>query len=367
MKTGLACNFSFHELSDKNIKSLKILELIGKKGTISRTEIARITGINIVSISNYIKKYIDHRLIMEKGFAVSTGGRKPELVELDKGDSHVIGVDIGENAVSVVLSDIGFDIIAKANIPATDGLKSAVASACSLIDEVIKKSGITPADIKAIGVGSCHDDYAFICKEIKKKFDIETFIGDQPSCAAFGEKSLNKNIPAGDILYIHSDRGYGVVVKENGSRIACDESKYLCPWNEALGAISLAKNDVTRGVGTKIVEVAKGRIENINEDVIIEAAKASDEVAMSITRLIGASLGLRIAYLVNLFDPKSVVIGGGIENAGNLILEPIKKTVKKLALKDRSNKVIIMSSQLGTEAISVGAASLAAREIFLKV
>ena len=87
------------ELSEKDVKSLKILDLIIKKGIISRTEISKITGINIVSISNYIHKYIEHKLIIEKGFDVSTGGRKPELVELNTNDNRVIGVEIGKSCV----------------------------------------------------------------------------------------------------------------------------------------------------------------------------------------------------------------------------------------------------------------------------
>ena len=108
-------------------------------------------------------------------------------------------------------------------------------------------------------------------------------------------------------------------------------------------------------------------MENITEETVIEAARNNDEVALSIMRSVGMSLGLRIAYLVNLFSPKSIVIGGGIEKAGGLISEPIKKTVKKLSFKDRSSAVAIMPGILGDEAVSLGAASLAAREIFLKI
>ena len=78
------------------------------------------------------------------------------------------------------------------------------------------------------------------------------------------------------------------------------------------------------------------------------------------------NLGIRIAYLVNLFNPEVVVIGGGIEKAGEIILEPIRKTVKKLAFSEQANIVKIMSSALGENSVSLGAASLAIREILLK-
>ena len=69
---------------------------------------------------------------------------------------------------------------------------------------------------------------------------------------------------------------------------------------------------------------------------------------------------------MNLFNPEIIVIGGGIEKAGDLILEPIKTTVKKLAFKEQADIVRIITSAMGEDAVSMGAASLAIREIFLK-
>ncbi len=356
----------FHELSDKDIKSLKILKLISKKGVISRTEISKITGINIVSISNYINKYIDNKLIIEKGFDVSTGGRKPELIELDN-NNRIIGADIGRDYIRVVLTDIGLNIIGMASAPAPAGADDAAASARGLIEEVIKKAGLVSDAIRAIGIGIRFGNCADIDKEIREAFHAEVFVGDGPSCAAFGERTLNKKIPSGDLLYIHSDIGCGILIKEDGNRLTGDGGvRYLSAWKESLSVVSLARTEVARGVGTSIVELAGAKMENITVETVTESAGTGDEVGLSIMRSVGVGLGLRIAYLINLFNPKSVVIGGGIENSGELILEPITKTVKKLALKSLSRAVVIMPGSLGDKAISLGAASLAAREIFLR-
>ena len=358
----------FQNLSEKCVKNIKLLELISKKGIISRTEISKTTGINIVSVSNYINKYIENKLVLEKGFDTSTGGRKPELVELNKNDNFVIGVDIRKDSIRVVLSDIGMNIIGKAHeLRPEDKPKEAVGMACGLIDEVIKKAALPPGSIKAVGVGTNSGDYAAIGKEVKNRFGIDTFVGDEPSCAAFGERSMNKKISSESMLYMYSDVGCGVFIDENGGRVSDGESRYLSAWNDMLGVVNLAKYDVARGVGTNIVEIAKGKMENITEETVIEATENKDEVALSIMRSVGMSLGLRIAYLINLFNPKTVIIGGGIEKSGDLVLEPIKKTVKRLSLKDRSGSVVIMPGLLGEESVSLGAASLAAREIFIKV
>ncbi len=75
---------------------------------------------------------------------------------------------------------------------------------------------------------------------------------------------------------------------------------------------------------------------------------------------------MRIAYLVNLFNPEIVFIGGGLEKAGDLMLNPIRETVGKLAFAGPAGMVKILPSSLGEEAVSLGAASLAARELFIR-
>ncbi|MFH1645307.1 MAG: winged helix-turn-helix domain-containing protein, partial [Candidatus Omnitrophota bacterium] len=82
-------------LSDRERKNLAILDVIRKSGPITRTEISKFTKLNIVTVSNYVNNYIEKGLVVEKGFDVSTGGRKPTLVELNASIGYAIGVDIG--------------------------------------------------------------------------------------------------------------------------------------------------------------------------------------------------------------------------------------------------------------------------------
>jgi len=88
---------------------------------------------------------------------------------------------------------------------------------------------------------------------------------------------------------------------------------------------------------------------------------------MEIIENAGANLGIRIAYLVNLFNPEVVVIGGGIEQAGELLLGPVRKSVRSLAFEEPANTVKIVPSRLGDSAVALGAAALVLREIFAQI
>ena len=78
----------------------------------------------------------------------------------------------------------------------------------------------------------------------------------------------------------------------------------------------------------------------------------------------GIGLGTRIAYLINLFNPEVVIIGGGVERAGELILGSVRKAVRKLAFEEAASKVRIIPSRLGEDAVAFGAVALVLREIF---
>src|SRR3989338_5234093 len=84
-----------HHLAEREQKSLTLLELIRQKGPLTRTDLSQSSGFNIVTISNYLKAFIDQGLVVERGFDVSTGGRKPVLVELNAKAGFVIGIDLG--------------------------------------------------------------------------------------------------------------------------------------------------------------------------------------------------------------------------------------------------------------------------------
>ena len=211
-------------------------------------------------------------------------------------------------------------------------------------------------------------------------------MGNDATCAAYGEKRLNVESDVENMLYIYSDVGCGIIIKgeiysgtggsagemqvsvdklaEEKIVLPSDELYYLKPLGVDLGIVSEAKAVIKKGVGTKILELAKGNLENITLDMVIKAAESEDKVALEVIEMAGIGLGTRVAYLINLFNPEVVVIGGGIEKAGEMILGSVRKAVRKLAFEEPASKVRIIPSRLGENAVALGAVALVMREIF---
>src|SRR3989338_7823034 len=84
-----------HRLTERQEKSFQILESLRQRGALTRTELSQGAGFNIVTVSNYINQFIKQSRVRERGFDISTGGRKPILVELSAKSGFAVGVGIG--------------------------------------------------------------------------------------------------------------------------------------------------------------------------------------------------------------------------------------------------------------------------------
>ena len=372
MKIERDCIFTCRALNEKEKRNLLMYDLLIKKGVISRAEITKSTGINAVSVSHYVNNFIEKNMALEKGFDISTGGRKPELVELNSESNYVIGIDIGKTEIRGASANIGLSIKVRKQM-AIPSDREVPAAVIRLIEEIISATRIKASDVKAVGVGMSEPKFIQIIDQIKKKTGIETFAGPSAACAAFAEKRINRGAETENMLYIYSDIGEGVVMHGDTYLSASEDEKlldgklrYLRPWSEYLSIVESAKREVSRGVGTKIVSLARGNLNNITREVVVAAAKSDDEVALSILLGIGINLGLRIAYLVNLFAPEVIVIGGGAQDAGDIVFMPVRKMVERLAYRDHLKNLKIIASTLGEDAADIGAAFLAIREMFLK-
>jgi glucokinase len=96
---------------------------------------------------------------------------------------------------------------------------------------------------------------------------------------------------------------------------------------------------------------------------VVDAARAGDEQAQDAMRILGERLGIGIANLINTFDPELVVIGGGVSNAGDLLLDPAKRVAAEFVIPGVGTRTAIRLARYGPQAGVRGAALLARQEL----
>ena len=152
-----------------------------------------------------------------------------------------------------------------------------------------------------------------------------------------------------------------IIVQPGGPLCGCGNRG--C-WEQVASGRALARmgQDVADfDPGSRIASLAgQGRVTGL---VVAAAARERDPRAVEIFAEVGRRLGEGIAGLVNVLDPEAVVVGGGVAEEGDVLLEPARKAYgDAVEAPDHRPEVPILAASLGTEAGAIGAAALALHE-----
>ena len=397
-------------LTDRERKNIILLDVIRRNGPVAKTDISRITQFNIVTVSNYVEHYIDQKLVVEKGLDISSGGRRPELVELNSDWGNIIGIEIGPTHIIGIISNLSPSIIHKVKVPRPAGhMEVVIAEAVKLLRRILTESKIPVEKIKGIGLGvsgvidrsagTIRDtdshrgktvgSFATAKGILEKEFRIPVSVGNDASLAALAEKKLSLRIDDENVLYFYSDVGGGIIANNDlfwGSSWSAGEIQLnlentegllLEPWVQKtdffrsegldMGLTRRAQEAVKKDPKSKMLEMAGKEADKIDANIVFEAVKKNDLLALTLVEEASTRLGLKVAYLTNFFNPEVVVIGGGMERGGEIVLNTVRRVVKQLWMEEASGIVKIILSRLGEDAVAYGAVCLVTQELFAEV
>jgi predicted NBD/HSP70 family sugar kinase len=391
-------------LTDKERKNLAILEVVRKNGPISRTDISKLTELNIVTVSNYVNHYIKKGLVVEGDLDESTGGRKPVLVELNPKAGYIVGVGLNMMSMVGVLVDLEINVVTelkRERLP--DNSEQVIQQMVDLAAEIIQKAEIDKSRIVGVGVGvpgiidergrtirwpqSLGDKDISICTSIKdtfeKKLGIPAFVENDANAAVLGEKWLGLDRDVRHMVYMFSGVGCGILINEEiyrGATGAAGElgitsmratrdftqkiATQLGRWEMDIGMVRHARERLDKGEPSLIKDYVKGDLDKISFKDIVRAVKEKDALAIKVAEQAGQDLGRKIAFIVNLLNPEVVVIGGGIEDCGAALLDAVKSTVKEWAVEEAATQVKVIPSAFGENAVALGVVGIVAREVF---
>ena len=394
------------ELNDHEKKNLQILDTIRKKGPIARAEISLLIGLNIVTVTSYVDQYIKKGVIEEVGIDVSSGGRKPTLVDLNPGAVFLIGVGLNIVDMIAVLCNLKGEIVysVKKDRPLMPG-EALVNNMVDLVEELIDKSRVDTGKVHGIGigipgifnretssvrwpVGLLEGDLSItvsIHGIFEEKFGIPTLVDNDANAAVFGEDWYGKGLGVQHAIYLYSANGCGFLIngqiyrgatgsagewlfEEEDNALALLQQAYKSGlWNIDLGITQTAQQGQKENPSSKIYQLVNQDVKKINILTVAKAAEMGDAFANQILKEAGSRLGHKAAFLVNLFNPEIIVVGGGVEAAGTTFLDAVRDKVKHVAISEATDKLRILPSALGENGVPLGAAALVAQNYFISV
>jgi glucokinase len=150
-----------------------------------------------------------------------------------------------------------------------------------------------------------------------------------------------------------------IVVEPGGPRCGCGNRG--C-WEQVASGTAITRQGrqaASRHPHSVLTELAGGEPTAVTGAIVADAARGGDTVARGILVEVGHRLGVGIAGLVNVLDPDVVIVGGGVSQAGDLLLDPARDAYRRtVEARDRRPDVPILRAALGVDAGAIGAAAL---------
>jgi glucokinase len=307
-----------------------------------------------------------------------------------------IGVDIGGTKVAAGVVDEDGAIIAmtRRETPADDPMKTADVIA-DAVRELLATHAVTAIGLGAAGfVDAARSTVMFapnlawrdepLRAAIEERLGLPAIVENDANAAAWAEArfgagrgedyvvvlTVGTGIGGGIVVGGKLMRGrYGVAAEIGHLNIVPDGRRCGCGlqgcWEQYASGRALVQEAHEQAIASPVLardllQRAGGEPGGITGPIVTQAAQAGDVAALQCFDEVGRWLGRGMAQLAAILDPGVFVIGGGVSEAGDLLLEPAKRAYRKhLTARGHHPTADVRLAEMGGEAGIVGAADLA--------
>lgn len=389
----------YHCKSAMGTNDEQIMNIIRRQGLISKAMIAKMTRLTPATVTNITAKLMEWGLILEDSIGESSGGRRPLLLKINPQIAQVIILHIRSEKIMGYVVDPGLGVQYSENKKIKGLKKEEVLTV--MLEMIAQCQLFATARVVAIGVvirGPVRNPEGIsvfapsigwknmpLKTIIEEKFSLPAFIENDAKALLNGEYyygavkgadsmillKVSHGIGSGMMLNSRIYRGINGSAGEVGhttidiSGPVCSCGNYGCM--EALASenalVDMVVKSIKEGQPSLVHTLAKGELTNVTANLIYRAADMGDELAIRMLGKIARYLGIGIANLVNIFNPKIVIIGGGIVGARQYIEDIVKQTVLDRSFESCSGVLEIQFSALATVNTMKGVADMVFAEV----
>jgi len=374
----------------RSINRSILLNVIKTEGEVSRVALAHMTGLSPATVTTITGQLILEGLVFEKATGDSTGGRPPIMLALNPRGGFVIGIKLMEGKAVGAITDLNASILAKDAIDLPDTqVNTSVETLVTLVNRLVQQGGIKKKQLMGVGIGLAGVvDFAqgivkqnpiFGWKNVNLRELLETrmrvpvYIDNDVNTLTLGEKWLEPGKPEDDFIVITLGRGIGMGIVINGQiyrgkgggagelgHIMVDPNGPRCDCGRQ-GCLETLLSD--RALVAEAQQKVSADVRDLDD--LIARMKAGDQNAALIFTRAGKLLGHQIANLVNLFDPKLIIISGEGIRMGDVFFSAVRSTFNEGVMPGLAEDTEIRVNSWGDDIWALGAASLVIAEIFI--
>ncbi len=380
-----------------------ILNTLRLHAPVSRAQVANITGLTRGTVSNIVNSLIEEGLVLEDQLQDSKVGRPSILLRLRPDGGAVIGVEIGVDFISVLLTNFVAELLWETRVKTspsqsqTDIIHQAETYIEQALD-IAKEHTLRPL---GIGVGlpglvnvrqgnlimapNLHWQNVPLRLMWNQRFHLPIYIDNEANLSTLGEYYFGVARHTDNFIYLSSDIGLGGGVMLDGRlfrgangyggeirHIQRDPQGELCAcgrvgcWETLVGpraVLRRVKNELSVRQDMQLLEACSGDFGNLTFEMIVQFALDGNVICREAMEDVAVNLGVGIADLVNIFNPQMVVIGGAFIAGKDILHSIIEKTIVSNALQPSVENLQIKFSERNTEACVLGAVAVVLDDI----
>lgn len=379
-----------------------VLNFVRTRGRTQSNDIAAGTGLSRATVSRVLEILGNEGLVRKGGqlAASARGGRRATEVEFRADAGCVIGVDLGKSHLGLLLTDLlgreqSVSGVGAAEFRAFSGVETGPEACLQTISDLLRafvlRRGLTWDRVRGIGLAAPGpfnvttqrlvdppgmtgwdqvDLRSLFASLLEYPMD-QVVVDNDANMGALAESRLGAGRGIDNFLYLKIGTGIGmglvlhgnvyrgsyggagefghIEVDRNGKECACGHWGCLETIVGADAVVDAANRQRRSTTEAALSDIAQ----------VVAAAYAGNPACLRAIEQAGEQLGACLAPMANVLNPERIIIDGGLAEAGDLLLAPVRVTVRQHTVRliwQSLGDASIMRGALRTKAIATGAA-----------
>ncbi|MBI9108501.1 MAG: ROK family protein [Spirochaetales bacterium] len=370
-------------IKETNLKN--VFSLIYSSSGISRVNLVELTGLSPTTVSALVEELLEYELICTMGVGESkTSGRKPIMLEVNRDCAQIATIAWQKSGFSFSLLDLGcseieeFSVIVPSGAAFEDVIEEIITNRSQLIDteKILAICLSIPAIIdstnkKVITSVLDIDENDDILSRINNKFpELPVMIGNESAFYAYAEHEFSSLQDTRNLIYININVGVGAGIIQNGEiyrgahgmagefgHISMDVNGPECSCGnrgclerliKTPRIIELVIDGIKNGKHSEVEALCIGDFSMIDIPMIAVAYNNGDELVTEILSDVARILSFALNNIISFYDPKTIVLGGGIERLGPAFLGEVRTQTKIAGFRKIVSSVDIIFTELSS-------------------
>lgn len=377
----------------RGASSQQVLREIYHRGTASRADLVRVTGLTAPTISEVVQGLLNQGLIEEIGQGPSTGGKRPTLLRVVDDSRQLIGLDLARGDFRGAVMNLRGEIQSRVELPLNN--RASEPALQQVYDLAAQLTALASRPLLGIGIGApglvdpvegvvCHAvnvDWRSLplASLLSERCQLPVYLANDCQAAALAESLFGGANAEENLVVVNVGYGVGAGIVVNGrllhgspygageighmvvdgeSGVLCRCGNYGCLETVASSRAILRR---ARASGVDGLDGLDGSGDTPSREaleIIRQRSESGDPAAREVIAETGRSLGIAVGNVLSVLGRSRVLFAGGAVSLGEGLLEAVRAELPRRTVSPIAEESLVGFAASGNDIVLRGAAVL---------